>query len=334
MERKDVRDMRILYFDCFSGISGDMTVASLVDAGADQDYIVQELKKLKVEPFELTWERVMKNGVSALKMRVVTDPKHASHHHRHYSDIVRMIRESGFNENVVKMSLAIFAKIGAAEAKIHNVPLEKVHFHEVGAIDSIADVIGTALAIDSLQADRIVCSPVPLGSGSVVCDHGVYPVPAPATLEMMKGLPVAPSSQTVELTTPTGAGIVAALADAFHPGLPSMVVRSIGYGAGTRDLPDRPNVLRTVLGETESEALLWPPLQMPLESELHGHPHDHHHEHRHEHRGHRHGHENGHHHGHHHEHDHGHHHEHDHGHHHEHDHGHHHGHHHEHEHHA
>lgn len=145
-----------------------------------------------------------------------------------------------------------FAKIGEAEAKIHNMPLERVHFHEVGAIDSIVDIIGVALALDSLQVDKIVASPIPLGSGSVKCDHGIYPVPAPATLEIMKGLPIAASMIEKELTTPTGAGIVAAVANEFSTGMPAMIVESIGYGAGTRDLPQHPNVLRVIIGESTS----------------------------------------------------------------------------------
>lgn len=280
---------RILYLDCFSGISGDMTLAALVDAGADQGYIETELKKIKIEPFTLEWKTVMKKGISSLKVDVVIPEDHHPHHHRHYADIVKLIKQAGFNEQVQAMSLTMFAKIGEAEGKIHNLPLDKVHFHEVGAIDSIVDIIGVALAIDSLQIDKIMSAPVPLGSGTIRCDHGFYPVPAPATLEMMIGLPIAPSDHQVELTTPTGGAIAAGLVREFSAAVPPMIVQQIGYGAGTRDLPNHPNVLRVIVGEAETGLPIWA-------AQEHAHSHHHHeHEHHHEHPHHEH---------HHHEHDH------------------------------
>ncbi|RAV14475.1 nickel pincer cofactor biosynthesis protein LarC, partial [Paenibacillus contaminans] len=296
--------MKIVYFDCFSGISGDMTLAALVDAGADREYVENELAKIRIEPFALEWKRVNKSGISALKMDVVIEPGSAPSHHRHYTDIVKLIEGAGFSERVVTLSLAIFRNIGIAEAKIHGIPVDKVHFHEVGAIDSIVDIVGVALALDSIGADKIVCAPVPLGSGTVRCDHGIYPVPAPATLEMMKGLPIAPSSHRVELTTPTGAGIAAGIVDEFSSALPPMIVESIGYGAGTRDLPSQPNVLRIVIGHTDPHlAKCTPPLiHMGHETR---HEHEHHHHHKHEHHGHSHSHDHEHeHHGHSHSHDH------------------------------
>ncbi|MFB9751795.1 LarC family nickel insertion protein [Paenibacillus hodogayensis] len=303
--------MRVVYFDCFSGISGDMSLAALVDAGADRAYVESELQKIRIEPFELQWKRVNKKGISALKMDVALDPHKQPTHHRHYADIVKMIQEAGFNERTTALSLAIFEKIGVAEGKIHGIPLEKVHFHEVGAIDSIVDVIGVALALDSLEADHIYCSPVPLGSGTVRCDHGLYPVPAPATLEMMRGLPIAPTDYAMEMTTPTGAGIVAAVVNGFSKGLPPMVVESIGYGAGTRDLPNQPNVLRVVVGKIDAYAAKWTAPNLHLHAE-HGHEEHHHHhhgddglDHGHGHGHHHHGHEHDHHHDHHdHHHDH------------------------------
>ncbi|WP_079912695.1 nickel pincer cofactor biosynthesis protein LarC [Paenibacillus sp. 32352] len=324
--------MKIAYLDCFSGISGDMTLAALVDAGADRDYIEDELRKLDIEPFTLDWKRVNKKGISALKMDVVLDPETAPSHHRHYSEIVRHILNAGFNERVVKLSLAIFEKIGVAEAKIHDIPVERVHFHEVGAMDSIVDVIGVALAMDSLDVEKIYSSPVPLGSGTVRCDHGIYPVPAPATLEMMRGLPIAPTSYSVEMTTPTGAGIISGLVDEFAKGYPPMIVESIGYGAGTRDLPNQPNVLRVVIGKADPFVhkfqieSIQPVAEHHHEHDHHHHHHDHDHGHSHDH--HHHDHDHGHSHDHHHhDHDHKHshdhhHHDHDHGHSHDHDHGH------------
>lgn len=310
--------MKILYLDCFSGISGDMTLGALVDAGADREYIEEELAKLAIEPFTLEWKRVVKRGISSLKLDVLTDPAQPPTHHRHYSEIVERIMKAGFNERVVRLSLAIFDKIGAAEAKIHNIPIERVHFHEVGAIDSIADIVGVALAIDSLQIEKIMASPVPLGSGTVKIDHGIYPVPAPATLEMMKGLPIAPAAYAMEMTTPTGAGIISGLVDEFAKGLPPMIVEAIGYGAGTRDLPNQPNVLRAVIGQAD-----------PFLNKYHVHPevlphehthHHHHHEDEHHHHHHDHDHHHGH--GHHHDDDPDHHHDHDHPHKHEHHHDH------------
>jgi uncharacterized protein (TIGR00299 family) protein len=272
--------MKIVYFDCFSGISGDMTLAALVDAGADRNYIEEELRKIKIEPFSLEWKRVNKKGISALKMDVLLDPNTPPTRHRHYSEIVKIIHSAGFNERVVKLSLAIFEKIGIAEAKIHDIPVEKVHFHEVGAIDSIVDVIGVALALDSLEVEKILSSPVPLGAGTVHCDHGIYPVPAPATLEMMRGLPIAPTRYALEMTTPTGAGIIAGVVDEFAKGYPPMVVESVGYGAGTRDLPNQPNVLRVVVGKADpfihKYQVQYEDIQV---AKVHEHSHEHHHRH-------------------------------------------------------
>jgi hypothetical protein len=326
MERNGQQTMKILYLDCFSGLSGDMTLAALVDAGADRDYIEAELSKITIEPFRLEWKRVVKRGLSALKMDVLLDPNSPPKHHRHYSEIVDLINRAGFSDAARSMALAIFEKIAIAEAKIHNVSVDTVHFHEVGAIDSIVDVIGVALAIDSLHVDKIIASPVPLGSGTVVCGHGTYPVPAPATLEMMRGLPIAPTAYSLEMTTPTGAGIIAGLVQEFAKGIPPMIVETIGYGAGTRDLPTQPNVLRIVIGQSDPFVNKF---QAHHEHLHHEHPHDHahsHHEHNHSH-AHDHSHSKSHSHDHGHNHDHDHSHTHDHSHkHHDHDHDHHHAH--------
>ncbi|NGQ96940.1 LarC family nickel insertion protein [Brevibacillus sp. SYP-B805] len=278
--------MRIAYLDCFSGISGDMTLAALVDAGADRVRIEEELRKLPLGAFRLEWRQVVKNGVSALKVEVIdeeharqqdghrkelrvlshghhhhhhSDGDHHHHHHHHgdgghhhhehrrYKEIVQMIEQANLHPRVTARALAVFAKIGEAEAKIHNIPVETVHFHEVGAIDSIVDVVGIALALEDLGIDQLYCGPVPTGNGYVRCDHGLYPVPAPATMEMLKGIPLRSTAIQKELTTPTGAGLAAALVKQFGP-VPSMTVDAVGYGAGTRDLPDQPNVLRVLVG--------------------------------------------------------------------------------------
>lgn len=243
--------MRTLYFDCFSGISGDMAIGALVDAGVDPVMIEKELKKLNIESeYQLEWTKVVKNGISASKFNVhlkneSTIEEH--HHHRHHSDIVKMIKAAGFNEQVTRIALGIFEKIGKAEAKIHNIPFEKVHFHEVGAVDSIIDIIGTAIAIDQLNVECIMSSSVPTGTGTIHIDHGIYPIPAPATLEILKGIPLQQSKVKGELTTPTGAGILSVLVDSFGP-VPAIMAESVGYGAGTKDFRDHPNVLRLIVG--------------------------------------------------------------------------------------
>ncbi len=269
--------MKIIYLDCISGISGDMTLGALVDAGADSNYIETELAKLSVSPFSLSWNRVNKKGISSIKADVQVDPDSPPAHHTHYSDIIQMIRDASLPERVTARSLAIFERIAIAEGKIHGLPLEKVHFHEVGAVDSIVDTVGVALALESLQIDSIWCSPIPLGYGTVVCAHGIYPIPAPATLEILKGIPLASLPIQKELTTPTGAGIVSALVDEFHVSLPSMTVTSIGYGAGTRDLSERPNVLRVIVGIWEPSFAATP------HSHQHSHENHNHHEHSHSH---------------------------------------------------
>ncbi|MEJ8545886.1 LarC family nickel insertion protein [Brevibacillus borstelensis] len=275
--------MRIAYLDCFSGISGDMLLAALVDAGADRESIESELRKLPLGNFRMEWKTVVKKGVSSLKLDVIDeeleklkslkklpvlsvghqhdhghghhhhhDHDHSHdhghhHHHRRYKEIAAMIEAADFSPRVAARAQAIFEKIAVAEAKIHNVPVETVHFHEVGALDSIVDVVGIALALEDLGIEQLFSSPVPTGNGYVRCDHGLYPVPAPATMEMLKGIPLRQTDIQKELTTPTGAGVAAALIKQFGP-LPAMTVEAIGYGAGTRDLPDQPNVLRVLVG--------------------------------------------------------------------------------------
>jgi pyridinium-3,5-bisthiocarboxylic acid mononucleotide nickel chelatase len=324
--------MKTLYFDCFSGVSGDMVIGALIDAGADPEKLVEELKKLKIEDeYELTWKKVVKNGITSTKFDVVlknqhlqhldhvhthshdhthdhehthshdhahdlehthshdhththehghthshdhthdhghvhthdhdhththdhehehahTHDHHHHHDHRSYKDIVRLIEEADFSQQVKDISLRIFKKIAEAEGLIHGVPLEKVHFHEVGAVDSIIDIIGAAILIDQLEISIIKSSPIPVGTGKIRIDHGIYPVPAPATLEILKGIPIEHSEVRFELTTPTGAAIVAVLAEEFCA-IPSMKVNSIGYGAGTKTFKDHPNVVRVIIGE-------------------------------------------------------------------------------------
>lgn len=275
--------MNVLYIDCFAGISGDMTVGALVDAGASKEKIEQELKKLPVDGYELTWSQVNKTGITATKFDVILTNDHSHshshthehshshdhhhhhdhedshnhghhhHEHSHYAGIVKLIEQSELTDAVKARSKMIFAPIAEAEAKIHGMAIEDVHFHEVGAVDSIVDIIATAIAMEDLGIEYIVSAPIPLGSGHIHIDHGIYPVPAPATLEMMKDVPIAHSSLTFEMTTPTGAGIVVSQADEFGT-MPAMTVKSVGYGAGTKNIPNRPNVLRVVVGELTQQS--------------------------------------------------------------------------------
>ncbi|MCF6092403.1 nickel pincer cofactor biosynthesis protein LarC [Microaerobacter geothermalis] len=243
--------MSVLYLDCFSGISGNMALAALVDAGADPHQLEKDLKQLPIEPFSLHWERVLKRGVTALHLTVKTDENIPSKSHRHYHQIETMIKEAHYSDQVKEWAISIFRPIAVAEAKIHHTTVEKVHFHEVGAVDSIVDIVGFALALEQLNISEIYSSPIPVGGGFVECAHGTYPVPAPATLEILKGIPLSPSSIQGEMTTPTGAGIIAGLSKSSGPLVP-MVVEHIGYGAGTKDFPDQPNVLRAILGFCQS----------------------------------------------------------------------------------
>ncbi|NJK85560.1 MAG: nickel pincer cofactor biosynthesis protein LarC [Bacteroidales bacterium] len=252
--------MKILYYDCFAGISGDMNLGALIDLGVDQDYFIQELKKLHIHGVEVTFESGIKNCISGIKAHVNIkehkhhDHGHDDHHHGHHhhdhrslSDIKKMILESKLNEYVKDLSIKIFTLIGISESKIHNIPLEKVHFHEVGALDSIVDIVGAAICIDYLKPDKIMASSVQLGGGFVHCAHGIFPVPAPATAEILQGIPVKTGLVQKEMTTPTGAAILAACVNEFSDNT-NFTIKKTGYGLGERNL-DIPNVLRAYLAE-------------------------------------------------------------------------------------
>jgi len=252
--------MTTAYFDCFNGAAGDMTVASLIHAGADADSLRSQLAALPVTGYELTIEPITKQGFAATRFHVALD-KTAKQPHRHLKHIVEILDGSKLSASVIDKAKRIFTRLAEAEAKVHGTSIEKVHFHEVGAVDAILDVTGAVIALESLGVDRIVVSPIPVGSGTVTCDHGIMPVPAPATAELLRGVPIAPTEETGELTTPTGAAILTTLADAFGP-MPDMRIERIGYGAGTRDGRTRPNVLRVMVGsaaaagETDEVAVL------------------------------------------------------------------------------
>ena len=243
------RTMRCAYLDCASGISGDMTLGSLVDAGVDLDVIQRGIDSLGLPSCRLTADEVKRGGFRALKVSVEHEPEHA---HRHLHHITEMIDGSELTPRQQDLAKRIFTRLGEAEAKVHGTTIRKVHFHEVGAVDSIADIVGAAIAWDLLGVDRIVCSAVPTGQGKITIAHGTCSVPAPATAELLTGIPIAASTTSAELTTPTGAAIVATLVDEFGP-LPSMQIETIGYGAGDADFEEHANILRLMVGESDQE---------------------------------------------------------------------------------
>lgn len=237
--------MRIAYMECATGISGDMTLAALVDAGVNPQVIQTAIASLGIPGVELRFESVMKSCFRATAVRIAHPPGQP---HRGYSQIARMIdAASGMSARTKTIAKSIFRVIGEAEARVHGSTLDQIHFHEVGAIDSIVDIVGAAAGFDALGADMIVCAPLPPGRGSVRIDHGLCPVPTPGTAEILKGIPLVDLPIQAELTTPTGAAIAKVLADRFGP-LPAMTIEAVGYGAGTMNLPDRANVLRLFVG--------------------------------------------------------------------------------------
>ncbi|NUQ62606.1 MAG: nickel pincer cofactor biosynthesis protein LarC [Pirellulales bacterium] len=238
--------MRIAYLDCASGISGDMMLGALVDAGLDLSTLNEAISSLGLAGCRLAAEPVKKKGFRATQVKVEYPPEHA---HRHLHHIVAMIDGSRLTERQRDLARRIFTKLAEAEAKVHGTTVQKVHFHEVGAADSIADIVGSAVGWDLLGVDRIVASPVPTGCGKIRIAHGECSVPAPATAELLVGMPLAESSVPFELTTPTGAAILATMVDSFGP-VPAMKIQRIGYGAGQRELETQPNLLRLLVGET------------------------------------------------------------------------------------
>ncbi|HEY8410799.1 MAG TPA: nickel pincer cofactor biosynthesis protein LarC [Pyrinomonadaceae bacterium] len=238
---------RTLYFDCFAGASGDMILGALIAAGVDPAALREQLERLNVEGFSVEFETVTRSGLSATYVRVATRDEHK---HRHLSDIKRIIEGSAVSENAKKLSIEIFSRLAEAEARVHNEPVEHVHFHEVGALDAIVDIVGAAICFDLLQIDRFVCSPLHVGSGTIQMAHGRFPVPPPAVAELLKGVPFYSTDIEGELLTPTGAAIITTVCKEFGP-IPRMTADATGYGAGTREYKDFPNVLRVMIGETE-----------------------------------------------------------------------------------
>ncbi len=259
--------MKILYYDCFSGISGDMNLGALLDLGIDAKYFIEELKKLNLNGYEIKVSKGIRKGIEGTKVDVILQghqhehvtsyarDEHChnheegmhSHDHRNLKDIENIIEDSELSLEVKELSVKMFMKVAKAEAKVHGKSLYEVHFHEVGAVDSIVDIVGAAICICHLNVDKIMCSSIELGGGFVKCAHGIIPVPAPATVEILKGIPVKLGAVPFETTTPTGAAILAASVNEFKDDN-NFIVNKIGYGIGNRDT-EIPNVLRVMLVE-------------------------------------------------------------------------------------
>ena len=260
--------MKTLYFDCFSGISGDMTIGALLDLGVDFSVLESALQSLHLNGWSIKKETAIKNGICGTAFHVLLEEAEAHdshghthevseghHHHGHvhrtYGEIAAMIDHSDLSQGVKALSKSIFETVAKAEGKIHGKPMEEVHFHEVGALDSIVDIVGTAICLEQLSPDRIVCSALPMTRGFVHCQHGVFPLPAPAAAEILRDVPVYFSDAGIELVTPTGAAIVKTVADAYGDSL-SGAVQAIGYGIGKATY-EVPNVLRVMLVEEDEK---------------------------------------------------------------------------------
>ena len=245
--------MRTLFFDCFAGISGDMTLGALVGAGVDERALAEQLELLDVEGYEISFEKVDRSGISAT--RAVVRLTREEHQHRHLSEIQKIISGSRLGEGIKDRALKIFARLAEAEARVHNIPVERIHFHEVGAVDAIVDVVGACIGFELLGIERFAASALHVGSGTVEMAHGRFPVPPPAVAELLRGAPVYSTDIKGELVTPTGAAIVSTLCESFGA-IPSMRLQTTGYGAGTREYKDFPNVLRILVGETDATGVV------------------------------------------------------------------------------
>lgn len=243
--------MKTLYFDCFAGASGNMILGGLVALGVDREELAAELKKLPISDFSVEFGTVNRSGIAATHVEVKA-PDEKKHRHLHH--IEEIIDASNLAENVRVRSKAIFRRLAEAEAKVHGIDIQKVHFHEVGAVDAIVDVVGACIAFEMLGIERFVCSKIHLGSGFVTMEHGKYPVPPPAVASLLEGVPAYATEVTGELITPTGAAIITTLCEEYGP-MPEMVIEQSGYGAGTREYDGFPNVLRMIVGRSETRRL-------------------------------------------------------------------------------
>ena len=243
--------MKIAYFDCFSGISGDMVLGALIDLGAPFGVLLDELKKLPVEGYAIRTVPERRGAIGGTRVKIHIEPQP----HRTFADIRNLIRSSGLNSTVQEKSLAVFERLAEAEARVHHVEISEVHFHEVGALDSILDVVGSIIALDLLGIEKVYASKLPIGRGFVHTEHGMIPIPAPATVHLLAGVPVYDNGVERELVTPTGAGILTTLTDSFGP-VPEMVLLSTGYGVGSHPASNPPNLLRVLLGTSSAASLL------------------------------------------------------------------------------
>jgi len=253
--------MKIAYFDCFSGAAGDMILGALIDAGLALADLEKELAGLPVSGYSLEARKVMRSGISATKFDVHLHEQHShggggghSHHGRHLPEILTFIEESGLPDPAKAAASKTFRRLADAEGDVHGKPPEEIHFHEVGAVDSIVDVVGAAAALSLMGIERVYCSPFRVGTGTTRCAHGEIPVPAPATVRLLQGFPIIQTAVEGELTTPSGAAILTTVAADFGP-MPACRITSTGYGAGSRDIEGRANVLRVIIGDTAADDL-------------------------------------------------------------------------------
>jgi pyridinium-3,5-bisthiocarboxylic acid mononucleotide nickel chelatase len=243
--------MKVAYFDCFAGASGDMILGALMDAGLQPELLKAELAKLYLTHYDLQVKKVTKRGIGGSQALVSVDEDHHHQHHRHLHDIEEIIAKSDLKESIKRSSIEIFTRLAEAEAKVHQTTIEQIHFHEVGAMDAIIDVVGAVAGLAALGIEKVYCSPLHVGTGTVECAHGTLPVPAPATAELIRGKPIYSTGVEGELLTPTGAAILTTLSSGFGP-MPSMTLETVGYGAGTSE-PTIPNLLRVAVGEALDE---------------------------------------------------------------------------------
>jgi uncharacterized protein (TIGR00299 family) protein len=244
--------MKILYYDCFAGISGDMNLGAMIDLGVDASVLISELSKLNIEGFHLEIETAIRRGISGTKATVIVENPD-NEKHRHLRHVEELINNSPLNNKVKTTALTIFRHVAEAEAKVHAIDIQKVHFHEVGALDSIADIVGAAICLDLLKVDKVMSSPIQLGGGTVKCAHGIMPVPAPATALIVQDIPIKTGLVQHEATTPTGAAILATTVDEFSEQINFPITRT-AYGIGQRDVSEVPNVLRLYLSDDQQNS--------------------------------------------------------------------------------
>jgi uncharacterized protein (TIGR00299 family) protein len=240
--------MIVAYFDCFSGICGDMILGALIDLGVEEDFFIREIEKLNLPGYKIHFKKIQWDDISATDVDIaISEQKH----HRNLDDMTKIIDDSTLDKQVKQLSKKIFHRLAVAESKVHNTTIENIHFHEVGAVDSIIDIVGTVICLNKLNISKIFCSHLPLGTGFVTCEHGVLPVPVPATVELLRGVSIYQTQREQELVTPTGAAVITTIAETFGE-MPEIDIIRIGYGTG-KTKSKYPNVLRVFLGELEQK---------------------------------------------------------------------------------